>query len=231
MPSASRRRLTLDEIVDAGLVAVAAASVDRLTMRSVAERLGAAPMSLYRHVQDRDELVAMVVDRVAADLALPPHEATADPRAWLVDMTEVVRERLLQYPGSAEHLLLHGPTGPHTLRFMASVCTVLRRTGRTAAETAWAYDWLMTTVAAYVSKEARIAAGHRVADITGALAARTLQHTADRPDLLEVVMSFSGDMASAYRRATGSVIDALLDTSSTPPSPSNRVTARSTRVR
>lgn len=196
--------------MEAALDETAAGSLERLTMRAVADRLGAAPMSLYRHVRDRDELVAMTVDRAAADLALPPDEASADPRTWLVAMTIVVRQRLLRYPGSAEHLLLHGPTGPHTLRFMASVCTVLRRTGRDASETAWAYDWLMTTVAAYVSKETRIAAGLRVTDITGALAERTLRHIAGRPDLLEVVMSFTGDMESAYRRSTGFVIDALL---------------------
>lgn len=209
----ARRRLTVDDVVRAAAAETEASGLEALTMRAVAQRLGASPMALYRHVADRDELVGMVVDRTLAGVELPPVPPGAEPEQvaeWLRAMCRAVRVRLLAYPGSAEHLLLHGPTGPHTLMFMGAVCSVLRRTGRSAQQVAWAYDWLMSTAAAYISKESRLARGERSGTgIAEALAARagTLRLPAD---LLEVIGSFTGDMASAYERATGGVIASLV---------------------
>jgi AcrR family transcriptional regulator len=39
------------------------------TMRSVAERLGVTPMALYRHVHDKDHLLALLPDALLADVA------------------------------------------------------------------------------------------------------------------------------------------------------------------
>jgi AcrR family transcriptional regulator len=165
-------------------------------------------MALYRHVGDRRELLDLAADQAIADVALP--DPALDDRAWLIGMTSAVRERLLQHPGAAEHLMLHGPTGPHSFAFMNDVCTILRRSGRSAPAVAHAYDWLMSTVVAYVSKESRLAAGDRPAERTGALAERTGRYMAQHPQLMEVVRSFSGDLEAAYRRSTGAVIDAIV---------------------
>ncbi|WP_433655535.1 hypothetical protein ACQPW1_32210 [Nocardia sp. CA-128927] len=40
-------------------------------MRAVAERLSSSPMAIYRHVRDKDELLLLLLDRVAAALERP----------------------------------------------------------------------------------------------------------------------------------------------------------------
>jgi len=45
--------------------------LDAVSMRRVAADLGVGPMSLYRHVANKDELVAQMVDEVFGELALP----------------------------------------------------------------------------------------------------------------------------------------------------------------
>ena len=41
-------------------------------MRAVSARLGVRPMSLYRYVRDRDELLDAVVERIVNELADDP---------------------------------------------------------------------------------------------------------------------------------------------------------------
>lgn len=208
--STARRKLTLDDVVAAGLGVAHTDGLYALTMRAVATRLGASPMGLYRHVADRAELIDRVADASLADLELPPAPPDDGLRDWIVTVLDRLRELMLAVPGTADHFMLNGPTGPHSLTFMAEMCAVLRRTGRTPERTAWAYDWLMSTAAAYVSKETRIAAGERSRAAGEALRDRVARVMRQRPDLAEVVAHFRGDMDAAFHRATGAVIDAIL---------------------
>ena len=216
-----RRKYDLDDIVAAALDNTHELGLAQVTMRSIGERLGAAPMSLYRYVADRDQLIDLTVDRAFAELELPPTPAPDGVGAWLATTLDLARRRMLQYPGIAEHLLLHGPTGPHTLAFMADVCATIRRTGRDAARTAWAYDWLMTTAAAYVSKQTMTLAGERREHIVDELGERARTYLAQRTDLAEVISCYTSNMESAYRRATGAVITAIVtDIDQPEPTPS-----------
>ena len=81
MPAATRRsrktrvvedgRLTRARIVETGLTLLAERGADGLNMRALADALGTAPMSLYRHVRSKDDLlkaiVAAVLERFAVD--------------------------------------------------------------------------------------------------------------------------------------------------------------------
>jgi len=73
----ARRRGTPDgglgigPIVAAGVAVADAEGLAALSMRRVAAELGAAPMSLYRHVRDKDELLLAMMDAAISELALP----------------------------------------------------------------------------------------------------------------------------------------------------------------
>jgi len=195
--------------VSAALEVVAAGGLDGLTIRAVADRLGCAPMSLYRHVADRDELVARVVDAAAVDLDLPSDGD--DVAAWLLDMTRVVRARLLRYPGVADHLMLVGPTGPHSMLLMDRVCGMLARLGRSAADEALAYDVLMTTLAVGVSKQLRGTARQVDGVESGrAFAARAAQFGARLPHLRRVASEFARDYDAAFERRMTGLIAAIV---------------------
>lgn len=65
-----RPKLHLDQIVATAIELADAGGLPALSMRSVAERLGAAPMALYTYVPSKAELLDIVVDRVHGELPL-----------------------------------------------------------------------------------------------------------------------------------------------------------------
>ncbi|RFU39782.1 TetR/AcrR family transcriptional regulator [Actinomadura logoneensis] len=68
--AAPRQTLTLDRIADTAVGIADAEGLDAITMRGLATRLGVAPMAPYRHIQNKDELLEVMVDRVYGELTL-----------------------------------------------------------------------------------------------------------------------------------------------------------------
>ena len=59
--------LSLPRIVDAAVRVADAEGLDAVSMGRVAAELGAAPMSLYRHVSAKEELLGLMVDAAWGD--------------------------------------------------------------------------------------------------------------------------------------------------------------------
>jgi AcrR family transcriptional regulator len=70
MPTAPTR-LDRDRIVAVAVEIADHEGLDQLSTRSLAGRLGVTPMALYRHVADKDEIVAAVVDVLLARHGVP----------------------------------------------------------------------------------------------------------------------------------------------------------------
>jgi AcrR family transcriptional regulator len=64
--------LSLDAIVGAAVGIAAREGVDAVAMSRVAQALGVGTMSLYRHVEGKRELLALMVDSVFAPVPPPP---------------------------------------------------------------------------------------------------------------------------------------------------------------
>jgi AcrR family transcriptional regulator len=64
-------QLTRDAILAAAVGMIESDGVEALTMRKLADRCGAAPMSLYRHVATKHELLKAVADFYLAEVELP----------------------------------------------------------------------------------------------------------------------------------------------------------------
>ena len=71
-----RERLTRDRVIDAGLLVMDTEGLEAVSMRRVAREVGVEAMSLYNHVQDKDDLLQGICDRVMGDFVFP--EATED---------------------------------------------------------------------------------------------------------------------------------------------------------
>lgn len=69
--------LGVDAIVAAGIAVADAEGLAALSMRRVATELGGAPMSLYRHVSDKDELLLKMMDAAISEVVLPE-----PPQEW-----------------------------------------------------------------------------------------------------------------------------------------------------
>jgi AcrR family transcriptional regulator len=65
------RRPTGDAVVQAALRLARREGIDALSMRRVADELGTAPISLSRHVADRQALLLAMLDDIVSSLDLP----------------------------------------------------------------------------------------------------------------------------------------------------------------
>src|SRR3981081_4220487 len=70
--------LSLERIVEAAVKVASSEGLTAVSMSRVAAELSAAPMSLYRYVAAKDELLALMVDAVAA----APPAAAAPGEGW-----------------------------------------------------------------------------------------------------------------------------------------------------
>ena len=73
-----RAELTRDAIVDRAVAIADAEGLDAVSIRRLAQEFGVTPMALYWHVQNKDELLAAMGDRIFANLDLP----TDRDRPW-----------------------------------------------------------------------------------------------------------------------------------------------------
>lgn len=118
--------LTRDAIVEVAVRLADADGIGAVSMRKVADELGAAPMSLYTHVADKDDLLAGAVDRVVAQVDLPTH--TDDWRAAATMLARSLRDVLATHPWVCD-LWGRAWPGPARTQLMEEVLGTFRRGG------------------------------------------------------------------------------------------------------
>lgn len=75
-----RQRFSVDEVVQAAIAVADEEGLPAFSMRKVADRLGLKLMSIYTYVPGRAELIGLMVDEVAGEQSLPPHEGSLRQR-------------------------------------------------------------------------------------------------------------------------------------------------------
>lgn len=109
-PTYSREQITTAAVKIADEAGIAAVS-----MRRVAQELGAGAMSLYRYVGSKDDLIALMLDQVEGEDPLP-EAPTEDWRTELNRLAERARAIMLRHPWSAMMIIGRPNFGPNTLR-------------------------------------------------------------------------------------------------------------------
>lgn len=120
--------LSLDRIVATAVELLDAQGVDGLTMRRLADRLGAGVMSLYWHVGSKEDVFDLALDSVL-DYRAPPQPG--EPQDWrgdVVHMLEDWRASMLRHPWSAS-LLPRRALGPNILGRLELLSRTLSRAG------------------------------------------------------------------------------------------------------
>jgi TetR/AcrR family tetracycline transcriptional repressor len=120
-------------------------------MRRLAEELEVKAASLYNHVQDKDELLALLGDAICAEFPDPPR--TGSWRARLEAMAVNTRKILMAHRDSARILAATPPLGPNRLRAIEQTLAVLSEAGFSAADTADAAHVLNSYVVGLVLDE------------------------------------------------------------------------------
>jgi TetR/AcrR family tetracycline transcriptional repressor len=106
---------------------VRAGGYEEMTIRSLATDLGVAPMSLYRHVRDKDDILDEVVDRLLARV-WRPSAREHDWEEWVTQAADKLRRFLVTQPAALHVYLRHPVVSPAAISRMNAMMDVLRRT-------------------------------------------------------------------------------------------------------
>ncbi len=145
-----------------------------MTIRSLAADLGVAPMTLYRHVRDKDDLL----DEVTAQLLAECWRPVADPgdwQAWVAEAAERLRDFLVTQPAALHVYLRHPVVSPPAIARMEAMLGVLREAGFDDESARRAYGAIHTYTIGFAALESSrdrwTAAEHtddEIADLLGA---------------------------------------------------------------
>jgi AcrR family transcriptional regulator len=154
MYDVSREPLTRGRVLRGALAVADEGGLPGLTIRSLAQRLGTKPMSLYHYVANKDEILDGLVDLVFAEIELP--EPNGDWRGEMARRARSAREVLRRHPWSIGLLESRTSPGPATLRHHDATIGALRAGGFSISETAHAYAVLDAFVYGFAVQEASL---------------------------------------------------------------------------
>lgn len=140
--------LSQETIVDAAMALLATDGLDAVSMRRLAQALDTGPASLYVYVHNRDELVGLLMDRIAGAIPLPEVGPDVDWRESLIDLMLTGIKELGRHSGVAVAMFATIPTGPNALALTDAMLALLTRAGLSRQARAWAVDLLALYIAA-----------------------------------------------------------------------------------
>ena len=148
----ARPALNREAIIEAAIAVLDEDGADGLSMRRVAERLGAGAASLYWHVPSKAVLIDLVLDRVAGELVLPPPE----PDRWQEQLRELghqIHELLNRHRDLGRLTLGRVPMGPNLVRFIEWQLALMRGAGVPDRVAALTGDLLTLYVGAFAFED------------------------------------------------------------------------------
>jgi AcrR family transcriptional regulator len=87
-PGTRKPRFSREQIAEAAVRIADTEGFDAVSMRRIAEALGAATMTLYYYVRTKEDLVALMDDAIMAEVLIPDGEL---PREWRAALAAVAR--------------------------------------------------------------------------------------------------------------------------------------------
>lgn len=140
-------------MVDTAAQAVRDGRSEQMTIRSLAAELGVAPMSLYRHVRDKDDLFDEVTDGLLAE-AWKPKARRGEWRRWTMEAADRLRTLLVREPVALHVYLRHPVVSPAAIARMDAMLDVLGVAGFGDAEARRAYGAIHTYTVGFAALEA-----------------------------------------------------------------------------
>ncbi len=122
-----RPQLSRDVVVAAALQVLDAEGGEALTMRRVADQIGVSASSLYGYVDNKDELVNLVLDRIFEEIDVPP--AGGDWRQTLKQLGRAMLAMYRRHRGVAVLTLGRVVVTPSMLAMGERVLSELRSAG------------------------------------------------------------------------------------------------------
>jgi len=127
-------------IVDTALKLIDEVGIQALTLRMLADALNSGTATLYRHFNGKDELLALVADRILGEVHISPEEL--DGLSWPEAVrvaAEAFYTTLCQHPNALSLLAAQVPVGPNGLRGRERLITLFMSHGFPVGLAARAY--------------------------------------------------------------------------------------------
>ena len=182
-----RERLTRERVLRAALVLADERGIDALSMRELGRHLGVDAMSLYNHIDNKDDLLNGIVDLVVGEIHLPPGDG---------DWSQAMRTRALsaqaaftRHPWASQLLDSRTSSGPERLRYFDWVIGTLRRAGFSVDVSLHAYSALDSYVYGFARQQANLSSGEPGSPETAAQLLSEIP-TDQFPHLTEVITHY-----------------------------------------
>ena len=206
-----RARLSKERVLEAAMALAAREGIESLTMRKLADELGAGAMSLYHYVPNKEQLLDGMVDIVFSEIELPPTDI--EWKAAMRKRALSTRAALARHPWAIG--LMEGRThhGLANLRLHNAVLGCLRAAGFSLEMTVHAYSVQDAYIYGFALQEQDMSS--ESADDFAAEAQRQMHEyqavLADFPHLIEVVGGYVAKSGYDYGTEFLFGLDLILD--------------------
>ncbi len=146
--------LSRERVLRAALELADADGLEALTMHNVGRRLGVEAMSLYRHVENKEDLLNGLVDLVLSEVELPANDG--DWKAALRQRAISARQVFARHRWAIGLVESRRHPGEATLRHHEWVLGVLLNAGFSALMAAHAYNLLDSYIYGFALQEANL---------------------------------------------------------------------------
>jgi AcrR family transcriptional regulator len=212
--------LSKERVLRAGVELAARDGIESLTMRKLADELGAGAMSLYHYVPNKEELLDGMVDIVFGEIELPPTDV--DWRTAMRRRAISTREVLNRHRWAVGLMESRTTPGPASLRVHDAVLGCLREGGFSIEMTIQAYSVLDAYIYGFAlqersvpfesAEEAAAVAEEQVREFAELAEERQFAALAEQfPYLAEVVAGHVADVGYDFAAAFEYGLDLILD--------------------
>ena len=199
--------LTREAVVHAAVALADMWGVESLTIRKLAHELGAAPMALYRHIANKDELLDGMVDVVFGEIEVP-----TDAENWKRVLRQrgiSARKALLRHPWAIGLMESRLSPGSASLKHHNAVLGTLRDAGFSFKAAVHAYSVLDSYMYGFALQEKSLP--FETPEESAEVAKATVgSYAGEYPYLAEVVTEF-GKSGYDYAEEFESGLDLILD--------------------
>jgi AcrR family transcriptional regulator len=214
----TRAPLSRERVIEAAVALAVRDGIESLTMRKLADELGAGAMSLYHYVPNKDDLLDGMVDVVFGEIELPPTGVE-----WKTAMRRralSTREVLNRHRWAVGLMESRRSPGPASIRLHNAVLGCLREGGFSIEMTIQAYSVLDAYIYGFALQEKSVPFDS--AEESAAVAEEQARQFAEQqtaplaeefPYLAEVVAGHVAevgyDFATAFEYGLDLILDAL----------------------
>ncbi|GIW34955.1 TetR/AcrR family transcriptional regulator [Meiothermus sp.] len=145
-----KAKLSRERVLQKALEIADQEGIQALTMRRLALELEVEAMSLYYHFANKDRLLDGMIDRVFAEIELPP---AGEWRSRIRTRAHSARAALVRHRWALGLMESRTSPGPATLRHHNAVLECFRKNGFSVAAAAHAYSLLDSYVYGFVLQQ------------------------------------------------------------------------------